>query len=221
MNFKGYNDKGETVDYTTCSYFKKRGSHAVIYKIDDETCLKKFYIPWDKYDLTMFKKYLELELKNFYEIKELLFNQNGKFKGYLMKYYHDLDDNVIGMSSDYVITNYNNILASMDKLGDAKIMVDDLIPTNFIYDLDTITVIDIDNYKYMQDSDIDTIKNINKEMLLKAMKQLFRSNVMTYYTDDQLANYLFNIDLLFADKDMHTVTKKLARYKYPIDYIRK
>ncbi len=215
---KYYNESGKEVAFKTglaCA----NGSHAKIYRIGEDRLLKRFVVPWDKYDLNMFWEYLKLDLSNFYKIYELLKNKNGKLAAYIMQEYRNAFDDIIDLPTEYFITNFENIKSSMDKLGSKHIVVDDFIPSNMIYGAKEITVIDVDNYK--QDKNISTkeVTKHNEYHLCNAFYRLFRANLIAEYYRDGLNDYTRELNNLFSEMNVSSITKKLENTKYPVEYL--
>ena len=215
---KYYDESGKEVAFKT-GFACYSGSHAKLYRIGEERLLKRFVIPWDKYDLNMFWEYLKLDLPNFYKIYELLKKENGKFAAYIMQEYINAFEDIIDMPTEYFLTNFENIKSSMDKLGSKHIIVDDLIPSNMIYGAKEITVIDVDNYK--QDKNISTkeITKHNEYLLCNAFYRLFRANLIAEYYRDGLNDYTRELNRLFSGMTVSSITKKLENTGYPIEFL--
>lgn len=218
---KYFNKEDEIIKFNNSFPFNNNGSHAKIYRLGDDACLKKFRYAWDVYDLKMFKEYMKMELNNYYKIYDLLYNKYGRLSGYTMKHYDNKIDNVIDMPSEYITDNFNNISKDISTLSNNGIIVKDLIPSNLIYGDNKITVIDIDQYKLDKDMDKDTLNRVNEINLCVCLYRLLKSNLLNGYVDDNLAKYLNNLDSLFDEKKINVMTKKLSKYKYPIDYFSK
>ena len=219
MEIKLYDKLGNIVSYNIDKVMA-RGSHAKVYRISDNVCLKKFNILPYKYDTEMFKRFMELDLANFYKIYELYYNKKGKIDGYTMEYYQDSVDNIIDIPTEYILDNFSTILNSINRLSNEGIQVNDLIPINFIYGKDKITVIDIDNYKLKKDCDKGELTVKNELALLKVIHELLLANLVGYYgSDDNIGKYIRVTEDLFKSDKFSEISKKLVRYKYPIDYM--
>ncbi len=216
---KYYDSDLKTVTYDVGKPFNKVGTHAKIYRLDEDTCLKRFLYPWDIYDKEMFRRYMSLEnLSNFYMIIEMLCNKNNRIKGYIMSYHENTVDNVFAAPSAYLIDNFDGIYKSIVRLTDKNIELDDFIPYNLIFGDNTITVIDVDGSKLRDGMDKQMLYHINKIKTCVCLLILFRATLLNYYGD---LVYIGNkrINELFAEIDYEDVSRKLIKYRTPYDYI--
>lgn len=218
---KFFNENYEEINYKLARPINKTGSHGKIYKIDDDKLLKKFIVPWDKYDTRMFKRYMELDLDNFYKIYDLLYDKHGKLSGYTMKYYQDKHIDIVDKESDYLLDNFSKIIESSDKLASKGIVIYDLVPTNLIYGEDRITVIDVDNYYAVDNLDESEIKDKNRYKLKLLLYNMLKASLYDLYWHDYLKKYLDNLEELYSLGDMDTIMKTLSKYKSPYDYLNK
>ena len=221
MNKSFYNDKCEIANYKLGKSINKTGSHGKIYKIDDDKLLKRFMVPWDKYDLDMFKRYMELELDNFYKIYELLYNKKNKLSGYTMEYCHNTDIDIVNMDTEYLLDSFDKIVKSSDKLASMGIVIDDLVPTNLIYESDKMVVIDIDNYYVNDTISTDNIKTVNRHKLKLLLYNMLKASLYDLYWKDYLKRYLDNLEELYNTGNITDVMKTLSKYKRPYDYLNK
>ena len=216
---KYYDNDSKLITYDVGKPFNKTGTHAKIYDLGDGTCLKRFLYPWDIYDEEMFRRYMSLDdLANFYKILEVLYNKNNRIKGYIAPIYENTVDSVFSKEVAYIIDNFDGIYKSIARLTDKNIEIDDLIPYNLIFGDNIITVIDVDQSKVRISMDKQMLYHINKMKVLVCLLRLFRANLLTYYGD---LTYIGNrrINELFSVMDYEVVSRKLAKYKTPYDYI--
>ena len=185
------------------------GSNGTIYKLKDETCLKLFYPYRGTYPNRIFKFIIDLKLPNFYEVYQLLYNYNHEFIGYTMKYYQKEDIDILTMPTKYSLDNYQKIYKSATILNHYNISIQELIPINVILTEKDIIVIDIDEYK-----------KDNITLNYRSVNGLFEKLYLYASFKHNISNAVDIMDNLFDEKDnFQTLSKKLSKYKYPIDYI--
>lgn len=216
MSYSFYNEKGE---YYTSYYANKAISHGCngyIYQIDNNTLLKRFILEYPN-ELT-FKTIMNMNLSNFYTIYQMLYDKDGKFIGYTMKYYQDEEIDILTKPIEYTLDNLYRLNNSIKKLTDRNIIIDDMRDENCILDSSNITVIDIDLYRMLSfDTNID-ISNMNNKSLLYLFRGLYYRSLVIYH--DAIRSDRHIIDSLFdQDNNADDITKRLVKYKYPIDYI--
>ena len=205
-----------TLKFNINDYFNM-GGFGNIYKLDSNKCFKYFYIPF-KYDIEAFKKIMSLELDNFYKIYTLLYDQKNDFKGYIMKYYEHMDIDIMTIPIDYVLDNFNILYKSFNKISDNYIYVCDVDERNVVIDGNKIIMIDIDLYylssKLYKD---DIIKHNNVALYTLFSRLLYTSlgkNHLSLNNDKMIIDNLFSLD-----NGVNSISKKLKKYKYPIDYV--
>lgn len=216
MEIKLYNEKNDKVIYKVGVPFN-RGNYGIIYKITDDKCFKYFYLGNVAEMLDVMKDIRDLDLDNFYKIYDFLFDNNGDFCGYTMKYYQDNNIDIMTMPMDYTIDNLRRIANSVKKLSDNQISVIDLKEHNIIMDENNITVIDVDLYTRSNCSH-DYLSEINIDALYRMFINLcYYTLSKKHFTTIDDTTYL--TELFNYKEDVDTLCKKLAKYKYPIDYI--
>lgn len=216
MKIKLYDEKNNKVIYNVGAPFD-RGSYGVIYKINDDACLKNFYYGNVFETLNVMKDIRNLNLDNFYKIYDFLFDNNGDFCGYTMKYYQDENIDIMTMPTDYLINNLRTITNSVKRLTDKQICVIDLREHNVIMDKNNIIVIDVDLYN-RKDYPLDYLNQINTDAVYRMFINLcYRTLDEKHFTTTYDMTYL--TELFNYKEDTDIVSKKLVKYKYPIDYI--
>lgn len=193
------------------------GGCGYVYRIDDDKCLKlfsEFYM----FELDVIKAVRKLQLASFYEIYDLLFNEEKQFSGYTMKYYKPEDINILTMPIDYTLDNLFRIYKDLRMLSKAKIYAFDCDSHNVIMNSKNITIIDTDIYYFRKEDDKNKIYKDNYEILLNLFKSLYYEQIkllgFSYKDIEDLLDYLFD-----EHKQLNNVEKKLTKYKYPIDYV--
>ena len=201
-----------------------------LYIVGNE-CLKLFLNSIDRratncFDEDVFTTIMALRLKNFYQLYDLYYNRNlTKIRGYLAKYYEPKEIDILTMPVDYVLNNFYNLYESATKLAVNGIRICDLHDGNVILQDKEIIVIDVDEYHK------DHIFNDEKSVLRKNIKaicalfiSLFNDALYKYHSSEnlvalsELTSELFRVNPIFG---ADPICKKLSRYKYPIDYLKR
>lgn len=218
MRIKLYNEKNETVIYNVNVPFA-RGSFGIVYKLDNDKCLKYFYSDTLAKSLDVMRDIRELRLDNYYRIYDFLFDSNGDFCGYEMKYYQDHDIDIMTMPIEYSIENLRKIAYSLKRLAEKKISAVDLNKNNAILDHNNIIVIDTDLYRRCYCSS-DELMQMNNDALCRLFINLYYYTMKEKHSvtldDMRLLRELFD-----SSENVDKISKKLSRYKYPIDYMYK
>lgn len=220
--------------FSTDTLFKQ-GFFGEIYLTEDNKCLKVFKQPLSRngafdFEEDTYNKIRKLKLDNFYELYDLYYNKElTKILGYLSKYYPSEDIDILTMPTDYTLNNLSLLYDSFKKLSEHNIYTNDTHSGNVILNSKEIVVIDTDLY-YKGDF-------ISKELELNILKENI-CNLNDLFVDiylSSLSNYSFSgkydrvdiaekIQKLFtmnATSGIEPVVKKLAKHKYPIDYLKK
>lgn len=201
------------------------GSTGTVYRLSKDRCVKIYNEPLNKNFTLEIKKIRRLKLSNFYEIYDLLYNKKGELAGYIMKYYKKDDINLLTTSTDYLLDNYTTLLKSFNTLAQNNIRAYDLYCYNSIINSNGVYIIDIDDYYYEKATPKYIICEENTERVVKLFHDLTAQSILKYFDEPcmQMGKYLeenknlFSIDnLLYAD----SISKKLVKYKYPIDYFK-
>ena len=211
-----YNENNEKKKYDI-DHFCSEGGCGYVYRIGDDKCLKlfsEFYM----FELDVIKAVRKLKLASFYEIYDLLFNEEKQFSGYTMKYYKPEDINILTMPTDYTLDNLFKIYKDLKMLSKAKIYAFDCDSHNVIMNSKNITVIDTDIYYFRKEDDKNKIYKDNYEVLLNLFKSLYYEKIkLLGFSNKDIVDRL---DYLFdKHKQLNSVEKKLIKYKYPIDYV--
>ena len=195
-----------------------RGSCGNIYKINNEVCLKRFSKD-AYYNEDAFEIIINMDLKNFYKVYEMLYDREQEFAGYIMKYYQPENIDILTMPISWTLDNFYSLYDSIDRLIKKNILVEDLHDGNVIVNKDGITVIDIDMYKLSRIGFEEEVVLKNKKSLYALFRDLYVNSIVDYHYGMQ--NYSSILRGLFDQtEDSSEVSKKLKSYKYPIDYIR-
>ena len=218
MRIKLYNEKNETVIYNVNVPFA-RGGFGIVYRLDNVKCLKCFYSNNLAKSIDVMRDIRELRLDNYYQIYDFLFDNNGDFCGYEMKYYQGHDIDIMTMSTEYSIENLRKIAASFRRLNEKRISVVDLNKNNVILDHNNIIVIDTDLYRRCYCSS-DELMQMNNDALCRLFINLYYYTMKEKHSvtldDMRLLRELFD-----SSRSIDEISKKLSKYKYPIDYMYK
>lgn len=208
------------------------GTRGMVYLTPQQECIKiwanKFEPPFEG---NLFNELKSLELPNYYVLLSLLFKRKQNINnpsladGYLYQWTEQEDVDILTMPVSYTLDNLNGLLKANEILTQNNIMADDLRCTkNVILNSNGITAIDIDLYtknhfldsRELRDTNIRELEELFKGLYLEAIrkyhKELDTSQILS------LIRYRELFDLNYQEGVLHT-SKKLSRYKYPIDYL--
>lgn len=219
MNYTFYDKSGNYYKtYQLDNEFNK-GKYGQIYQINDDILLKIFvnYPNNTNFELT-FKTIMNMNLENFYQIYQMLYNNNGQFVGYTMKLYKEEEIDILTMPIDYTLDNLKKISNSIKLLTNNNILINDMRCDNSICNNNDIIVIDIDLYQKINKSTYIDIDYKNNSSLLHLFKGLYYRSLCIYHDAINSDNLI--LDSIFdKDNTVDDICKKLAKYKYPIDYL--
>ena len=216
MKIKLYDECGRKNIFDNLKYLSN-GECGSVYLLEDNKCLK--YITDEyAYDVNAFNTINNLELPNFTYVYKLLFNTNGNFGGYIMKYYKKEIEDILTTETAYTLENLKQIIFSIKKITDEGILVKDLNSNNVILGKDIMTIIDFDMYKYSRIA-YEQLNKYNYQYVMFLFKCLYLDCLHNYHKttldSNKKINELFNDNNTFQD-----ISKKLIKYKYPIDYVK-
>ena len=206
------------------------GAFGKIYKLDD-ICYKIFIESLPKYkdnsefSVEVFNILKKLNLKNFYQLYEVFYNKTlTSILGYSSKYYKNENIDIITMPTDYTLNNLYNMYDSIKKISELGILMVDSHDGNVIMNSKEITIIDTDLYYKVDTPFYHThLLYSNIKSLLSLYKTLYYSSIDEHH-DEDFSKYTKNVESIFNpyEKDAIDVAcKKLIKYKYPIDYLRR
>ena len=216
------------IDDSILSNYINSGEYGDIYRYNENQCIKiyknkEFKI---KFFLTVYLyNYLkEITSDNIVTINELLFKDNKymfQADAYIMEYYKEFYQSILLTPSDYLIENLEKLLILSKELSKRYIILDDLKKDNTIFTKDKIVLIDNEHYilnRNISQREIFHTNNSNRpclfnQLLLKELRKYYNSQTSAIYTDK-----LFPVTTR-STTIVNTLTKRLNRYKRPIDYI--
>ena len=218
-----YTKENEKIKFITSKCNKIGGEEKTnVYKISNNTCLK-INKSADGIDLETLMLLKSLNLKNFYEIYDLYYNQKGKPKAYTMKYYENEEIDILTEESPYTINNLYSLLSSVNILNKNNILISDTHSENVILNKEKIIIIDADLYRinrFFQKSslefrNVDALRCLFESLYINALKK-YHSEIYNELTIEIIKN-LFQ---LYSSSQVRDTFGTLSIYKYPIDYIR-
>ena len=216
------------IDDSILSNYINSGEYGDIYRYNENQCIKIYKNKEFKvnYFLTtyLFNYLKEIESENLVAIDELLYENNkNRFQAdaYIMEYYKAIYQNILLIPSDYLIENIENLLILSKELSKRYIILDDLKKDNTIFTKEKIVLIDNEHYilnRNISQREIFHTNNSNisclfNQLLLKELRKYYNSQTSAIYTDK-----LFPVTTR-STTIVNTLTKRLNRYKRPIDYI--
>lgn len=210
--------------------FIDEGEYGRVYLTSDNKCLKIFKQSISRKDNNSFfneeafKRIKELNLKNFYKIYDIYYNRSlTKTSGYLSEYYQSEDIDILTMPVDYTFNNLCILYDSFCSLAENNIYTNDVSPRNVILNSNGITVIDTDMYYMNYKSDNRMVYHNNLYDLGELFSGLY-INSLKKEDPAERCRIIEKIQELFIPVGtfgVEPVIKKLVKYKYPIDYLKK
>lgn len=233
---KYYNNYGELVNFELDSSIN-HGQCSNIYKLDEKYAFKKYFtytsykarMNYETYELlkrlnhSHTNKVDELcydysEIDNVNQLVENL--NNYMIDGYKYVYIEEDKVDIFEMSSEYLIYNLSSLENFSASLTEQSVCAFDLKRDNTVFSNDKIILIDLDCLYKEELASIDMIKKYNDNALIDLFKDLFKTCPSYLYQYNNEITDLFNMDK--KEKTITaSVSKKLAKYKRPIDYIRR
>ena len=209
--------------------FIDEGEYGRVYLTSNNKCLKIFKQSISRkdkmsFDEDVFNIIRKLKPKNIYTLGDLYYNKSlTRIVGYLSEYYSKEDINILTMPVDYTFDNLCSLYDSFVLLSEYNIRISDTCPQNVILNNNGITIVDTDFYYIDTNSNKSAIKKSN----IYDLGELFAWIYMRSLEEidfDKRSEMIAKIERLFMPIDtfgVEPVIKKLAKYKYPIDYLHK
>lgn len=208
-----YDEMGNKREFSS-----KKKIYKGVYLLDDyETCLKTG-LNEKKIDIDTLKIIRGLNLEGMYRLKDFLFDDRGKFMAYTMNYYEESPVDFLTWPVEYTISNYLKFWHIVDEMIRKGIFIVDLHDGNVIVNDEGMTIIDVDMYvasRYILPS---KIKEHDYRALANIFISLYYISLCDYH-GKRYRDICGKVEELFSDRKC--VSKKLSRYKYPIDYFLK
>lgn len=229
-----YTLDGNKNDFNTSNLFKQ-GFFGKIYLTDDNKCFKVFKQPLEReesldFEEDTFNEIKELKLDNFYELYDLYYNEElTQILGYLSRYYQSENIDILTMPTDYTLNNLCLLYNSFKKLSEHNIYTNDMHSNNVIVNRSNIIVIDVDLYYkgetieegFPLDVFRENISNLNDLFLDIYFSSLNNHIFSSKYDKINMARKIQRLFTMTTTSSVEPIIKKLIKYKYPIDYLRK
>ena len=209
--------------------FIDEGEYGRVYLTSDNKCLKIFKQSISRkdkmsFDEDAFNIIRELKPKNIYTLGDLYYNRTlTRILGYLSEYYSKEDINILTMPVDYTFDSICSLYDSFILLSEHNIHVSDACPQNVILNNEGITIVDTDFYYIDTNSNKSAIKKSNIYDLGELFSWIYMNSLKE--TDfNKRSAMIDKIEKLFmpiGTFGVEPVIKKLAKYKYLIDYLQK
>lgn len=218
-----YTEEGRRKNYKTTDIIGGE-QYGTIYKLSNEECLKIYKRNKNEINIDILKFIKRLYLKRYYEIYELLYDRNKNFKAHTMRYYEKEEIDVLTEPIDYTLSSLFEILDSVNTLTQNNILINDMHTGNAIINSDGITIIDVDLYTFNRFYSENGLKIKNISALMYLIHEIYLEAINNYHSElksydtGELIKSTFR---LYTFIDSGETYKKLIKYKYPIDYIRK
>lgn len=209
------------------------GTRGKVYLTKKQECIKiwanKSEIPFEG---NLFDELTNLQLPNYYVLLSLLFkrkqdiNNPNLAAGYLYQWVEQEPTDILTMPVSYTLDNLNELLKANEILTRNNIMVDDLHCTdNVILNQNSITAIDIDLYTKNHFLNSRELRDTNITELEELFKGIYLESIRKYHQelDTPKTKVLIKSRELFElnyREGVSYTSKKLSRYKYPIDYFK-
>ena len=209
--------------------FIDEGEYGRVFLTSDYICLKIFKQSISRkdkmsFDEDVFNIIRKLKPKNIYTLGDLNYNKSlTRILGYLSEYYSNKDINILTMPVDYTFDNLCSLYDSFVLLSEYNIRISDTCPQNVILNNNGITIVDTDFYYIDTNSNKSAIKKSNIYDLGELFAWIYMRSLEEIDFDKRSA-MIAKIERLFMPIDtfgVEPVIKKLAKYKYPIDYLHK
>ena len=217
-----YNKEGKRLNYTVGDPIGGE-MYGNIYKLSEDVCLK-VYKKGQTGNEEILKFINELGLKNFYRIYELLYNRKGNFKAHTMKFYESSDIDILTMPMYYTLNNLYNIYESVIKLTQNNIFITDMHTGNIVIGDKDITIIDVDIYEFAKYFSSVKLNEKNTSALRRLFEEIYLEALKAYHPEYQNFN---NIEIIRSTFELYNQSaldrtfKRLVKYKYPIDCLKK
>lgn len=217
-----FREDGQKVRYNISS--KNRiggGLFGDVYWTSELECTKIYKPSNERIDLNILMFIKELKLKSFYEIHELLYGKNGFFKGHTMKYYQSEEVDILTMPVTYTLDNFYSLYESVCKLTASNIFISDMHTGNIIMSQNGITAIDVDLYTFNRFYTSQSLKTKNNLALNYLFSEIYLEALASFHREYSSYSTRTVINSLYNNGKAEDVCKKLIKYKYPIDYIKR
>ena len=222
---KYYGKKGTVLELAERNLkFLDNGGTSNIYRIDDETLLKRYY-PYASSEVRINEELFEclrkLNSKHIVTIHELLKDELGiDIIGYLMQYIKAEYIDYLDSDKDLFLTHIEEIERVVDELTKLKIRVMDLKHTNVITQEKGLIIIDPDKYRVVEYEPFYA----NKDQVLYLAYSLLNFGKSKLDSElDRLKLLTIRKQVIFDENTNITseLSKVLSKSRKPIDILRR
>ena len=222
---KYYGKKGTVLELAENKLrFLDNGGTSNIYKIDDETLLKRYYTYASsevRINEELFESLRTLNSKHIVTIHELLKDELGiDVIGYLMQYIEAEYIDYLDSDKDLFLTHIEEIERVVDELTKLKIRVMDLKHTNVITQEKGLIIIDPDKYRVVEYEPFYA----NKDQVLYLAYSLLNFGKSKLDSElDRLKLLTIRKQVIFDENTNITseLSKVLSKSRKPIDILRR
>jgi len=194
------------------------GSFGDIYKIDDDTCFKKFHRTCH-IDMEAMKTIKNLHLHHFDSIIDLAYDEDHKFQGFLLNTYVRKLPDFLLMTPDELKKIFYSLVNDVNILSYNDIMVCDLSYYNTLMKGDELKLIDYDLYRKVHLAN-NYIYNYRELMIL--WSRLFEALIVKKNYHINLGN-IYSIFRLRNESidEISRVLDRLDGYPLVLDYFKR
>ena len=222
---KYYGKKGTVLELAEHNLkFLDNGGTSNIYRIDDETLLKRYYTYASsevRINEELFEYLRRLNSKHIVTIHELLKDELGiDIIGYLMQYIEAEYIDYLDSDKDLFLTHIEEIERVVDELTKLKIRVMDLKHTNVITQEKGLIIIDPDKYRVVEYEPFYA----NKDQVLYLAYSLLNFGKSKLDSElDRLKLLTIRKQVVFDENTNITseLSKVLSKSRKPIDILRR
>lgn len=222
---KYYGKKGTVLELAEHNLkFLDNGGTSNIYRIDDETLLKRYYTYASsevRINEELFEYLRRLNSKHIVTIHELLKDELGiDIIGYLMQYIEAEYIDYLDSDKDLFLTHIEEIERVVDELTKLKIRVMDLKHTNVITQEKGLIIIDPDKYRVVEYEPFYA----NKDQVLYLAYSLLNFGKSKLDSElDRLKLLTIRKQVIFDENTNITseLSKVLSKSRKPIDILRR
>ncbi len=222
---KYYGKKGTVLELAERNLkFLDNGGTSNIYRIDDETLLKRYYTYASsevRINEELFESLRTLNSKHIVRIHELLKDELGiDIIGYLMQYIEAEYIDYLDSDKDLFLTHIEEIERVVDELTKLKIRVMDLKHTNVITQEKGLIIIDPDKYRVVEYEPFYA----NKDQVLYLAYSLLNFGKSKLDSElDRLKLLTIRKQVIFDENTNITseLSKVLSKSRKPIDILKR
>lgn len=229
-----YNSKGELICFNL-GESKYQGKSSRIFQLKDDYYLKQ-YFSYSTSNVRMnqelFNILKRLDHPHINKVLELYYDSAKiKSKEYLTSHIQNLDvdaykylyiedrfANIIKESTEYLLYNLQKLEELTYIFTELGIWMKDFKRENTVFYKDKIILIDLDCCKLVKNNSYDDIQRNNTDCLQELFIDLFeKCKSYSYRYEDEV----FELFTKEGNSLTSSVSKKLCKYKTPLDYIKK